>query len=176
MQPGDVRARVEAEWQRSAEGEGGVLAPVIVQRRVAHLDRAVPDRVEHLQAGDDFAGGERLDLELVVGDVGHPLGKIFAAAIERIERLRPARGISPLNLRIRLCDRGRCDCARGGTDAGHFQEITTFHALPSPLLPTSSTSAAILIVAFCSADGLALLLVSETWLSAPLCWGFSKNR
>src|SRR5262249_7211133 len=90
----------------------------------------------------------RLDLEFVVGEIGDALGEIFGAAVERIQRLRPARGMSPPNLRVRLCDRRRGHCARSETDARHFQKITTFHALPSPLLPKSSLSAAILIVAF----------------------------
>ena len=34
---------------------------------VAHLDGAVLDRVEHLQARHDLAGSERLDLEFAVG-------------------------------------------------------------------------------------------------------------
>ena len=51
--------RVQAERQRGAEGERRVLAEVVVERGVAHLDRAVLHGVEHLQAGDDLAGGER---------------------------------------------------------------------------------------------------------------------
>src|SRR4029453_15501344 len=54
-QPGDMRPRVETERQRGAEGESGILAPVVIERRVAHLDGAVRDGIEHLQAGDDFA-------------------------------------------------------------------------------------------------------------------------
>ena len=49
---------VESERQRGAESEGGILAEVVIQRGVAHLDGAVADGVEHLQPGDDFAGGK----------------------------------------------------------------------------------------------------------------------
>ena len=37
---------------------------------MAHLDGAVLHGIEHLQAGHDLAGGEDLDLELVVGELG----------------------------------------------------------------------------------------------------------
>jgi hypothetical protein len=33
-----------------------------------------------------------------------------------------------------LRDRGRSNCARGETNASHFQKFTTFHALPPPFL------------------------------------------
>ncbi len=71
-------ARVEAERQRSAEREGRILAPVIIKRRVAHLDGAVGNGVEHLQARHDLTGGEGLNLKLVVGGFGDVLGKGFA--------------------------------------------------------------------------------------------------
>ena len=41
---------------------------------MSHLDGAVLHGVEHLQAGHDFAGGEKLDLEFVVGGLGDRLG------------------------------------------------------------------------------------------------------
>ena len=108
--------------------KAGVLAEVVVAGGVAHLDGAVLHRVEHLQAGHDFAGREDLDLEFVVGHFGDALGEIFAAAIERIERLRPARRHAPFDLRHRLRDGRRRNGGRGGKpDARGFQEFTTFH-------------------------------------------------
>src|SRR5262245_31889382 len=169
-------SRIEAERQRRAEGEGGVLAPIVVQRRVADLDGAVGDSIEHLQAGDDFAGRERLDLEPVVGDVGHALAEIFTATVERIKRLRPACGVAPFDFRVRLRDRGRRHCARGKTDAGHFQEITTFHALPSPLLPMSSTRAAILLSPFASPMDWRFCLYLKLGLSNPYAEAFRKTE
>src|SRR5438477_8961770 len=44
----------------------GVLAPIIIQRGVAHLDRAVRHGIEHLQTWNDFAGRKRLNLEAIV--------------------------------------------------------------------------------------------------------------
>jgi hypothetical protein len=159
-----MRARVESERQRRAEGERGVLAPVIVERRVAHFDGAVRDRIEHLQARHDFAGGERLDLEFVVGDIGNALAEKFAAAIKRIERLRPACGEAPLDFRIRLRDRGRCDhSTRRETDATCLQEITTFHSIPSVVPNASATNAILMSLLFRRRS--ASVLLSETWCS-----------
>src|SRR2546429_3428177 len=125
-----MRERVEDERQRRAEGEGRGLAPVVIERGLAHLDGAVRHGVEHLQTGHDFTGGEGLDLEFVVGDFSDALGEIFAAAVQGIERLRPACRVSPLYLRVRLRNRRCCNRSRGETDAAHLQEITTFHLLP----------------------------------------------
>ena len=52
-------AAVEAERHGGVEGEGDVLADIVVRRGVAHLDRAVLHGVEHLQARHDLARGER---------------------------------------------------------------------------------------------------------------------
>src|ERR1041385_45855 len=104
-QPCVHAARVDAEGKRRAERERRVLAEVVVGRRVAHLDRAVLHRVENLQTGYDFAGCEHLDLEFVVAHLGDALREVFAAAVERIERLRPAGWHAPLHFRHRLCDR-----------------------------------------------------------------------
>ena len=64
-----------AERHGRAEGEGRVLAEVVVGRGVAHLDGAVLHGVEHLQARHDLAGGEDADLELVVGQLADVLGE-----------------------------------------------------------------------------------------------------
>ena len=77
-----LQARVRSERHRSAEQrEGRVLAEVVVRGGVAHLDGAVLHRIEDLQAGDDFARGEHLDLELVVGRFADGLGHHVGAAL-----------------------------------------------------------------------------------------------
>ena len=43
-----------------------------------HFDGAVLHGIEHLQAGHDFAGGKDLDLEFVVGRLGHAFAMISA--------------------------------------------------------------------------------------------------
>ena len=58
---------------------------------MADLDGAVLYGIDDLQAGHDFAGGENLDLKLVVGRLGDGFGHHLGAAIQRVERFRPAR-------------------------------------------------------------------------------------
>ena len=125
-EPGVLHARVHAERQRRAEHERVVLAEVIVERSVAAFDRAALDRVEHLQARNDLAGGEDLDLELVVGQRRDALRDVLGAAIERIERLRPAGRHAPLDLGHRLRNRRGGDGRRCGTDAGDSHALEEF--------------------------------------------------
>ena len=77
--------RIEPERQRRAECKRRILAPIIVQRGIADLDRAVCDGVKHLQARNKFTGGEWLNLETVVGDFSNALAEEFAAAVKGIE-------------------------------------------------------------------------------------------
>src|SRR6202034_47792 len=62
--PGLIEPRVGAERNTGAEGEGRILAEVIVRRGVSHLDGAVLHGIEYLQAGHDFARRKRLTLKL----------------------------------------------------------------------------------------------------------------
>src|SRR5690606_8781048 len=62
--PGVLLARVHAERNGAGEGEGRILAEVVVGRGVAALHGAVLHGVEHLQPADDLAGREYLDGEL----------------------------------------------------------------------------------------------------------------
>ena len=64
---------------------------------MAHLDGAVGGGVQRLQARHDFAGGEHLDLEFVVGHLGDVFRQLLGAAVDRVERLREARGQAPLD-------------------------------------------------------------------------------
>ena len=96
---------------------------------MAHLDGAVADRVGNLRRADDFACGERLDLELAVRGFVDELRDDFGRAVDGIERLREARLQAPFDLGHRLGD-GRCgDGRRGGADRGGLQKLTTFHIM-----------------------------------------------
>ncbi len=125
--PGVLHARIEPERDRATERERRVLAEIIVGRGVAHLDGAGGDGVGGLQRRHDLAGGEHLDLEFVVGRFRHRLGKGLGRAIERIERLRKARGQPPFDLRHGLRDRGRCHRRCRHPDAGSLEEFATLH-------------------------------------------------
>jgi hypothetical protein len=73
-----------------------------------------------------------LNLKFIVGDFGNAFDEIFAAAVERIEGLRPTRRQPPLYFWIRLRNRRRCNRTRGETDATDLQEITTLHFASPP--------------------------------------------
>ena len=51
-----------------AVGKRFVLAREIVGAGMRAIDGLVRDRVQHLQRRNKFAGGERLDLKIAVGD------------------------------------------------------------------------------------------------------------
>jgi hypothetical protein len=66
-------------------------------------------------------------LESIIGCFADRLAEDLAAAVERIERLRPAHGTTPFNLRHRLRDGRFRDRRCGNADAGGLQELTTLH-------------------------------------------------
>jgi hypothetical protein len=73
--------------------------------------------VGSLQAGHQFAGGEDLDVKLVVGRLGHRLGKDLGGGVDGVEGLREARREPPFELRHRLGDGRLGDCRRSETEA-----------------------------------------------------------
>src|SRR5262245_56328891 len=129
--PRVLHAGIEAEGHRAAQRKGRVLAPQVVGSGVAQLDAAGRNRVGGLQARHDFAGGKGLHLKLVVGACGDAFGEVFRPAVERVERLRPARRHAPLEFRCRLRNGRRGQTAghcRGSGRARGLQEFTTIHA------------------------------------------------
>ena len=95
---------------------------------MADLDGAVLHGVENLQAGNDLAGGESLDLEFVVGGFADRLGHHLGAAMQRVERFRPARRHAPFDLRHRLRDRRRGHgCRPRDANSGDLDKVSTFH-------------------------------------------------
>jgi hypothetical protein len=108
--PGILLAGVERKWRGAEQRPGRILADKIIGGGVAGLDGPVLHGVEHLQSGHDFAGGESLNLEFVVGRLGNVLGKCFASSERHVERLRPACGQAPFDLGRGLGNRG---CGQG---------------------------------------------------------------
>src|SRR5262249_7970193 len=88
--------------------------------------------IERLQARDDLAGGEHLDLKLVVGHFGDVFRQLIRAAIDSVERFRETGGEAPLDLGRGLGDRRRGHGGRGGTGRRTLQTITKLHCKPSP--------------------------------------------
>src|SRR5712692_4464328 len=75
--------RVEPERHCRTECKCRVLAPIIIERRIAHLDGAVRHGVEHLQTGHKFTGGKRLNLKAIVGDFGQlAVSRHFTSGID----------------------------------------------------------------------------------------------
>src|SRR5690242_10552712 len=94
-----------------------------------HLDRAVLHGIEHLKARHDFSGGEKLDLEFVVGGLCDRLTHHVGAAVDRVQGLRPARRHAPLQFRHRLRDcRRRNRRSTRNPKSRDLDKISTFHA------------------------------------------------
>ncbi|MND48839.1 hypothetical protein D3C80_397710 [compost metagenome] len=134
VEPGIGQSRIHAERNCRPDRKCRILADEIVRAGVAHLDRSGRDCVSRLQAGHDFAGGERLDGKVAIRSRRDMLGNVVSAAIDRIERFRKRRRETPCNLGIGLSD---CRCsqrsgskrARSG-DCSFLEELTTIHEYP----------------------------------------------
>src|SRR6476620_1564452 len=102
-----------------------------------HFNGAVLYRVEHLQARHDFTGGEKLNLEFVVGGLCDRLAHDVDAAVNCVQRLRPARGYSPFQPwhGLRNCRRGNRH-RTCGSKSRDLDKISTFHD-PSHLISSA---------------------------------------
>ena len=78
-----------------------LLADIEIDRRLGALDGAALHRIEGLQAADELARREGLDLELVVGRLGDVAGEGLGGAEDGVELAREARGQPPAHLRHR---------------------------------------------------------------------------
>ena len=128
--PRVLLARVQAERNGGSEGERRILAEIIIIRGVSALHGAVLHGIEDLQAADDLAGREQLDVELAAGGLRYALGEEFHSAVKRVQALRPAQGHAPGDGgRLRADDAGRCARSTGRQrKTSIFQKGTTFHA------------------------------------------------
>ena len=99
-------------------------------------DRLVLHGIDDLQARDDLAGCEHANLELVVGQRGDTLGEELTRAEDRVERLRKARGHTPLHLGHGLGNCWSRKRTRSGycrtTNAGGAHELATLHLKITP--------------------------------------------
>ena len=126
-EPGIQLTVVHAERNGAVKGVGWILAEEIVRGGVRHFDRAVLDGVEDGRAGNDFACGENLDLELAAGGLGHHLGHVLGTAVNRIKALRKAGRQPPFDRWCILGDCGHGDSAGSKADTRFFQKGTSFH-------------------------------------------------
>jgi hypothetical protein len=95
---------------------------------VPHLDGAVLHGIEDLQARNDLAAREGLDLELVVGGLADLLGEYLDGTPQGVQRFRPTCRQTPFDLRRRLGN-GRCGQRSGacGADTGDLEKISSLH-------------------------------------------------
>jgi hypothetical protein len=121
--PGILHAAVEAERHGAAEGERRVRGVHVVGGRVAGFDRAARDGIGDFQGGDlRVSPGDGPDLELAVGRLRHQPHEVVGAALQRIERLGPARRHAPPDLRRRL---------------GNGRAAIALVAVPAPATPAA---------------------------------------
>src|SRR6202022_1317997 len=118
---------VEPERHAGAEGEGRVLAEIVVRGGVTHFDRAALHRIGGLEPRDDLAGSENLDLKFVVGRFGNRLGEGFRSAEDGVERFRIARCEPPFEFGHGLRDCGLGNGRRRRTGRRRSEELSALH-------------------------------------------------
>ncbi len=121
--------RGEAEGDDGEEGEGGVLADVVVGRGLTALHRPRLHRVEHLQPGHDLAGGEGADLEAVLGELRDAARHVLGRAEQDVEAAREGAGQAPADLGIRGLGEGGGGkrSGGGGRDRGGAEDLASVH-------------------------------------------------
>ncbi|MGY4352451.1 hypothetical protein ACVWXM_008944 [Bradyrhizobium sp. GM7.3] len=127
MPPGFLMAMVHAERRAGGIGQRRLLADVEIERGLRHVDRSGADRIERLQAGNELAGREGLDLEFVVGGLGNIFRKSLSGAVDSVQRLREARGQAPFDLGRALRDRRCGNQRRRAGNRAALEECTAFH-------------------------------------------------
>ena len=108
--PGRHLAAVQSEGDGTGQGEGLVLAEVVVGRGVGHLDRAVFDRVDGAEGRHQFARSVRGDLEAAARQFAHLGGKDVVDAKQGVQHLGEARRQAPANRGLRVNGRRNTGC------------------------------------------------------------------
>src|SRR5664280_1069383 len=172
-EPALVQTRVRAKCHRSAEGEGRILAEIVVGGGVTALDCAILHGVNDLQGGHDFAACKNLDLELIISRRCDGLGHCFGSAEQRIERLRPTASHAPFDLGHRLRDGRRSNRGSGNTGARSFQKLTTLHFATLPDIFLIAGSPAPASTRYLTLRGMARTMTELAPLN-PVCTGSTK--
>src|SRR5262249_41486120 len=107
--PGIVLARRHPERERPVEDQRRILADVVSAVRMAALDRAVRDGIQHLKPGYDLSCRKGLDNELAVAHLVDEFGKRRACSPQTVETLWKTRRESPLDCSLRNRGRGNCN-------------------------------------------------------------------
>ena len=131
IHPGVLHAAVEAEGNGSCKGVGGILAPVIIGRRVAHLHIAFAHLIGGFEGRGYFPAGENLDGKLAICRLAYGFGKSFCRAINCIKALGKAGSHAPFHFWHCLRNGGGCQCWYGCSGYSRFSyKSTTVHLDP----------------------------------------------
>ena len=130
--PGHHPVRVEAERHRREPLESRVLARPVVRRAGEHLDGALRARVEAAEGRHELAAGEHLNLQPTAAHVVDDLRHFLSRALEDVQRRRPRRGHTPLELglgdHVRRVGQRRCRGPR--RHRGLHEECASLHCVP----------------------------------------------
>jgi len=132
--PGQELTDVGAERHRGEEGERGILAGVIAGRRPAGLDRALGDRIEALEGGNECTRLEELHLELATGHALDVLHEAHTRGAEMRERTTERTLHFPAHL-VLGAGRGGHQHERGGRRAHDSRSKQAFRHMA--VLPSS---------------------------------------
>ena len=99
VHPGILHARIETERHSGAEGEGRILAEIVVRRSLRHLDGALLHSVGGGERRHDLVRGKDLDLESPIGHFRDDLGEFRGGTVDGVEVLGKAGGQTPFQLR-----------------------------------------------------------------------------
>jgi len=99
-QPRILLPCVKTERNVGGEGEGGILANVVIRAGVGAFDGAVLRGIERLQRRRDFARREILDLELTVGGFRDALDESVGGGGEPDQVFGKAGGEPPFDCRL----------------------------------------------------------------------------
>ena len=133
--PARLLTVVHAEGHDGEEGEGGILAGVVVGGGVAGLHRVVLHGIQRLQPAHDLARREEADLEPVVGELRHALRHLLGRAVEDVGGAGEGAGQAPTDFRHALRAAGGRRGLGGGGQGGRGrhgggQQGTALHGGP----------------------------------------------
>ena len=103
---GSLLARIHTERERGRDCESGILAILVIERRLAGFDGPGLNGIEGLEPRHDIARRGHIDPETAVGDLPDFAGESLGTAVEEVEALREARRQAPRHLGIGSCGPG----------------------------------------------------------------------
>ena len=97
LHPGIHLAGGQAKRHGATKGKNRVFARKIVRRGLGHFNGAVLNGIDHAEGRHQFTAGMHRHFKLAAGQRLDGFGKLFATAINGVERLGKARRHAPAN-------------------------------------------------------------------------------